>query len=127
MGSLYYGNDTRAIDIPDRVLAHLKVIIATKLRRGESFTISWKHQDDVAGGRTTLWMHASIPVRFTFDSAEVDSLDTALLQRLANEAGRSGGLTVDLDMFDRQPDRKPERHPERQPERQRELELVGGA
>ena len=71
MGSLFYGNDTHAIDIPDRVLAHLKVIIATKLRRGESFTISWKHQDDVAGGRTTLWMHASIPVRFTFDSAEV--------------------------------------------------------
>jgi len=100
MGSLFYGNDTHAIDIPDRVLAHLKVIIATKLRRGESFTISWKHQEDVPGGRTTLWMHASIPVRFTFDCAEPDSLDPGILQQLANEAGRSGGLTVDLDMFE---------------------------
>jgi hypothetical protein len=104
MGSLFYGNDTHAIAIPDRVLSHLKVIIATKLRRGESFTISWKHQDDVAGGRTTLWMQASIPVRFIFDSAEGDSLDTEVLQRLANEAGRSGGLTVDLDMFERRPE-----------------------
>jgi hypothetical protein len=104
MGSLFYGNDTHAIDIPDRVLAHLKVIIATKLRRGESFTISWNHPDYVAGGRSTLWMHASIPVRFIFESAEADSLDTGVLQRLASEAGRSGGLTVDLDMFERRPE-----------------------
>jgi hypothetical protein len=27
-----------------------------------------------------------------------------VLQRLANEAGRSGGLTVDLDMFERRPE-----------------------
>lgn len=112
MGSLYYGSDTHASAIPDRVLAHLKVIITTKLRRGEAFTISWTHPEDVPGGRTTLWMHASIPVRFVFDSAQADSLDPGVLQRLANEAGRSGGLNVELDMFDRQAEQQRERQPE---------------
>lgn len=31
MGYLYYGNSTEPIEIPDRVLAHLKVVAATKL------------------------------------------------------------------------------------------------
>jgi hypothetical protein len=114
MGNLFYGNESEPITIPDRVLAHLKVVISTKLRRQEAFTISWRHSDDEAPGRSTLWMHPAIPIRFTFESAEAEVLDPELLQRLANEAARSGGLTVDLGMFDTFPVL----------ERQRERELV---
>ncbi len=71
MGRLYYGNGTEAIEMPDRTLAHLRVVATTKLRRSESFSVSWKHPDGVAGGRSTIWLHCSIPLRFEFDAAEV--------------------------------------------------------
>ncbi|WP_159502405.1 hypothetical protein [Microbacterium sp. 18062] len=97
MGNLYYGNDAEPIDIPDRLLAHVKVVVATKLRRGESFTLSWRHPADVAGGRSTLWMHPSIPLRIVFDVAEPEVLDPQWLQELAVAASSSGGLHISLD------------------------------
>ena len=38
MGTIYYGGSATPIHIEDRALAHLKVVISTKLRRGESFS-----------------------------------------------------------------------------------------
>jgi hypothetical protein len=100
MGLLFYGNDTQPIVMPDRMLAHVKVLTATKLRRNESFTISWRHGADEAPGRTSLWLHPSIPLRFTFEGAEGEPIDGALLQRLANEANSSGGLHLDARLFE---------------------------
>lgn len=40
MGMLHYGGGSEPIHIEDRALAHLKVVIATKRRRNESFTLS---------------------------------------------------------------------------------------
>jgi hypothetical protein len=96
MGQLFYGSSEQPIRIPDRVLAHVKVVIATKLRRGESFTMSWRHVDDEAGGRSTIWIQPSIPLRFVFGSVEPEILDPALLQTYANSANSSSGLTIDL-------------------------------
>jgi hypothetical protein len=64
MGRLLYGDAQNPINIDDRVLAHLKVVIATKLRRNESFTLSWRHPDGTPEGRSTIWIHPSIPIRF---------------------------------------------------------------
>ncbi|MFS0792924.1 hypothetical protein [Microbacterium sp. 1P10AE] len=96
MGQLFYGSSEQPIRIPDRVLAHVKVVIATKLRRGESFTMSWRHVDDEAGGRSTIWIQPSIPLRFVFGSVEPEILHPALLQTYANSANSSSGLTIDL-------------------------------
>lgn len=93
MGSLYYGDDRDPIEIEDRLLAHVKVVIATKLRRNESFTLSWRHGAGVPG-RSTIWMQPSIPLRFVFESAEAESLDPALLTSLANSANSSGGMNI---------------------------------
>ncbi|WP_022880310.1 hypothetical protein [Microbacterium sp. B19] len=60
MGLLFYGSSERPIRIPDRVLAHVKVVIATKLRRGESFTMSWRHPDGEEGGRSTIWIQQPV-------------------------------------------------------------------
>ncbi|WP_396642239.1 hypothetical protein [Microbacterium sp.] len=98
MGHLFYGNTERPIDIPDRVLAHVKVVVATKLRRNESFTISWRHSDGAPRGRSTLWVHPSIPLRFVFETAEAEVLDRAYLHELALAAGSSGGMVVDLHL-----------------------------
>lgn len=99
MGTIYYGGSATPIVIEDRALAHLKVVIATKLRRGESFTVSWKHPDDRPGGRTTLWLHPSIPLRFTFDEEEAPELSREWLEELANSAHSSGGIVLVAEHF----------------------------
>ncbi|MFG6446443.1 hypothetical protein ACFXQA_14365 [Microbacterium sp. P07] len=95
MGNLYYGNSVEPIEMPDRLLAHVKVVLATKLRRNESFTMSWQHPGDAVGSRSTIWIQPSIPLRFVFSSVEPETLDPAFLKDLANAANSSAGLTID--------------------------------
>lgn len=97
MGQLYYGDTQEPIDIPDRLLAHLKIVITTKLRRGESFTLTWRHSDQDCAGRSSVWLQQSIPLRFVFASAEAEQLDATALQEMAHRASSSSGLVVDLD------------------------------
>ena len=97
---MYYGGAGTPIHIEDRALAHLKVVIATKLRRGESFTVSWRHPDDQPRGRSTLWLHPSIPLRFVFDDPEPAILSREWVEELANSANSSGGITLVAEHFD---------------------------
>lgn len=103
MGTIYYGGSATPIHIDDRTLAHLKVVISTKLRRGESFTVSWRHPDDQPRGRTTLWLHPSIPLRFVFDDPEPAQLSREWMEELANSANSSGGITLVSEHFDTGP------------------------
>lgn len=97
MGYLYYGTSESPIVVPDRLLAHVKVVVATKLRRGESFTVSWRHPENSPRGRSTLWVHPSIPLRFVFDTADPEMLDRDYLQKLAMSASSTGGMALDMD------------------------------
>ncbi|WP_125131255.1 hypothetical protein [Microbacterium sp. 10M-3C3] len=92
MGNLYYGGGAEPIRIPDRLLAHIKVVIATKLRRGESFTLTWRD----GTGRSTIWLQPAIELRFVFASPEPEMLDPELMKHLANEAAGTAGIMVDL-------------------------------
>ena len=103
MGTIYYGGSATPIHIEDRALAHLKVVIATKLRRNESFTVSWQHPDDQPRGRSTLWLHPSIPLRFVFDDPEPTELSRAWIEELANSANSSGGIMLVAEHFDTDP------------------------
>lgn len=96
MGHLYYGNSDTRIDMPDRLLAHLKVVIATKLRRNESFMLSWTNAAD-ASGRASIWLQPAIALRFVFDSAEMEVLNPQTVRDMANSATSSAGLVVALD------------------------------
>ncbi|MCR2813831.1 hypothetical protein NQ166_12550 [Microbacterium sp. zg.Y1090] len=106
MGDLYYGMNASPIQVPDRLLAHLKVVIATKLRRGESFTLTWQHAADEPAGRSTIWMQPAIPMRFVFGSPEPETLNADVVRDLAAAANSASGLTVSLT--DRIPDAGPE-------------------
>jgi hypothetical protein len=94
VGTIYYGGSATPLHIEDRALAHLKVVIATKLRRGESFTVSWRHPDDEPRGRTTIWLHPSIAMRFVFDEPEPPEIDRRWLEELAKSANTSGGILL---------------------------------
>lgn len=94
MGRIYYDDSAQPIHIEDRALAHLKVVIATKLRRNESFTLSWQHPEGEPEGRSTLWLHPSIPLRFVFEDPEPPSLSRQWVEDLANSANSSGGIML---------------------------------
>jgi len=103
VGTLYYGDSGTPIGIEDRALAHLKVAIITKLRRGESFTLSWRHTDDQARGRSTLWLHASIPLRFVFDESEAPDLSRKWIEDLMRSANSTGGIQLIPEQLDTGP------------------------
>jgi len=103
VGTIYYGGSATPIHIDDRALAHLKVVIATKLRRSESFTVTWQHPDDQPRGRSTIWLHPSIPLRFVFDDPEPTNLSRAWIEELASSANSSGGITLVAEHFDTGP------------------------
>lgn len=93
MGTLHYGGSEAPIHIEERALVHLKVIVATKLRRNESFTLSWRHPEGDPEERSTIWLHPSIPLQFTFDELEPPQLNLQWIHALMESANSSGGIT----------------------------------
>ena len=98
MAILHYGGDSEPIHIEDRALAHLKVVIATKLRRQESFTLSWQHFD--GSGRSTIWIHPSIPLRFVFGGEQAPQLNLKWIEALMSSANSTGGIALVEEMLD---------------------------
>lgn len=97
MGYLVYDSST-VISFDDRVLAHLEIVIVSKLRRKESFALSWRESPDNGDGRTTVWIDPSIPLRFRFNGSRPPVLDREWIERLAAAAASSAGLiAVDED------------------------------
>jgi hypothetical protein len=100
MATLFYGASDVPIHIEDRALAHLKIVIATKLRRQESFTLSWQHADGEPGGRSTIWIHPSIPLRFTFEESEQPQLNTRWIEELMHSVNSTGGIMLVDELID---------------------------
>ncbi|APH44781.1 hypothetical protein BMW26_07270 [Microbacterium sp. 1.5R] len=100
MATLFYGASDVPIHIEDRSLAHLKIVIATKLRRQESFTLSWRHPEGEPGGRSTIWIHPSIPLRFTFDEPEQPQLNPRWIDDLMQSVNSTGGILLVDEVID---------------------------
>ncbi|MEJ1229751.1 MAG: hypothetical protein WDM88_02535 [Galbitalea sp.] len=94
MGRLIYGPTGARVEIADRELAHLKVVIITKLRRGEGFAFSWDLGTDRGGGRGTVWLGPAIGLEFQFDGGREASLNKAWLEELMVSANSGGGLHI---------------------------------
>ncbi|ANF33020.1 hypothetical protein A0130_16360 [Leifsonia xyli] len=92
MGHLIYGGMHVAFE--DRVLAHLQIVIVNKLRRSESFAVSWRDATEVGDGRSAIWIDPSIPLYPRFDATRGPDIDRAWLLRLAASADSSTGLIV---------------------------------
>ena len=92
MGTLTY--DSIVIEFEDRLLAHLQIVIVNKLRRRESFTMSWRDAPEVGDGRSAIWLDPGIPVYFKFDGSRVPAINREWVDRLAESAASSHGLVV---------------------------------
>jgi hypothetical protein len=96
VGKLVYGPHRSEWEFDDRMLAHLRVVIVTKFRRRESFTLSWELHRENGGGRISLWLDPAIPLEFHFVGGREPSLNREWIEQLATIAGTTTGL-VPLD------------------------------
>lgn len=92
MGSLQY--DGVIIQFEDRLLAHLQIVIVQKLRRGESFLMSWKDSNEVGDGRSAIWLHPVQPLYFKFFGSRAATINPQWLESLTDSANSSRGLVV---------------------------------
>lgn len=93
MGKLIY-NSATVIDFDDRVLAHLEVVITAKLRRGEAFLMSWRDVKETGDGRTSVWLHPSIPLMYKYHGSRPPSINRAWIEVLSHAANTAGGLKL---------------------------------
>jgi len=92
MGTLKY--DGTSVEFDDRTLAHLELVIVQKLRRQETFLMTWRDADAAGGGRTGIWVHQTAMMTFHFTTNENPKIDRAWLQKLMDSANSVMGLFV---------------------------------
>jgi hypothetical protein len=92
MGQLIYDRSTAEIQMDDRTLAHLQIVIISKLRRQESFAFSWKEPVSSGDGRSTIWIYPTVSLRFRFDGSRQPSINQAWISALATSANSGSGL-----------------------------------
>jgi hypothetical protein len=94
MGTIYYGDARTPISVDDRALAHLKIVIVAKLRRGEGFGFSWPKGVDAGGGRFTAWFHPGVTLLFEFAGGREPSINREWLEVLNQAAATPLGLSM---------------------------------
>ncbi|MDO9399044.1 MAG: ATP-dependent DNA ligase [Herbiconiux sp.] len=77
----------------DRLLAHLRIVILSKMRNQESFSLSWTMDANQGSGRETLWVHPSIPLRFRFYGSRPPAINRAWIELMVSAASR-GDLRI---------------------------------
>ena len=98
MGTLHYGASRTSIKIDDRALAHLQVVITTKLRRNEGFLIQWDRPAQLGSGRGGFWIHPSCDITYEYDGGREAALDHEELDRMMMAAASNSGLRITAEM-----------------------------
>ncbi|MFG6446137.1 ATP-dependent DNA ligase [Microbacterium sp. P07] len=91
VGYFMYDNITKT-EIDDRLLAHLQIVIGTKLRRSESFFFTWKEDVSLGSGRTAVWVHPGAGLRFKFHGSRQPAISRPWLEALTHTANSPTGL-----------------------------------
>lgn len=92
MGYLLY--DSHEYEFEDRTLAHVKIAVTNKLRKQESFLLSWTMTPECGSGRISLWMTPSIPLGFRFSGSRSPQLNEAWVKVLQELSNSPRGLVV---------------------------------
>jgi len=92
MGRLIY--NSTGYPIEDRVLAHLQVVVTMKLRRGESFMVSWRTPQSAGSGRQSVWMANGVPMAFEFDGSRIPAVNRDWVEKMSASAGTNFGLQL---------------------------------
>lgn len=93
MGMFGYEGTVKT-EFEDRLLLHLQVVIADKLRRREAFTFTWRNDPSVGDGRTTVWIHPEAALTFKYFGSRPAAVNRQWLDALAYAANSPRGLYV---------------------------------
>lgn len=91
MGKFVY-EGSQKVEIEDRALLHLQLVMTAKLRRGEPFVFSWKDDASTGGGRTTVWIHGAASMVFKFYGGRTPNINRSWVDALAFTANSPSGL-----------------------------------
>jgi hypothetical protein len=98
MGTLVHGYCTTAIQVEERKLAHIKIVVSLKLDRGQSFFLSWSSLPAEGSGRISLWISASTPLQFRFTSLQRPEINRQWIEYImTNSYGPRGAIIVQED------------------------------
>ena len=92
MGRFIYDTTANSVDIDDRTLAHLRIVIMNKLRRGEPFMFDVEVGD--GSGRRSFWIHPSVPLQFHFFGGRQPRINRRWVEELMRTASGPNGLSV---------------------------------
>ena len=93
MGRFIYDTLNNSIDIEDRTLAHLRIVIMNKLRRSESFMFT-VDLDSEGISRRSFWIHPSVPLQFALHGSREPPLNRLWIESLMVSASSPNGLFV---------------------------------
>lgn len=93
MGRFTY-DGIASVEIEDRTLAHLQLVIGTKLRRGESFHFTWRDDPSTGDGRTAVWLHPRCSLVFKYYGSRQPTLNRTWVDALAYAANSPAGLHI---------------------------------
>ena len=93
MGLLIYGPGSSEIEMDDRLLAHLRIVMLSKMRNQEAFSLSWSMDASQGSGRETLWVHPTIPLRFRFFGGRPPAINRTWIDLMVASANR-GDLRI---------------------------------
>ena len=93
MGKLVYG-DGFEINLDDRVLSHLQIVMGLKLRRKEGFFFSWSETVANGSGRVSVWIDPSVPLVFRYRGGRLPSVNREWLTVLTASSNSSAGLQL---------------------------------
>jgi hypothetical protein len=92
MGTLIYSDIRNTIEFDDRTLFHVQLILGAKLRHRESFFFSWTEDRAHGSGRSSLWIEASIPLRFTYSDNRRYEINHEWIEKLSRSSATPQGL-----------------------------------
>lgn len=92
MGRFIYDTMANSVDIDDRTLAHLRIVVMNKLRRSEAFMFDVEVGD--GSGRRSFWIHPGVPLQFHFFGSRNPRINRAWIEELMQAASGPNGLTL---------------------------------
>ena len=92
MGRFVYSRMSPSVEIDDRTLAHVRIVVMNKLRRRESFMFDTQAGD--GSGRRSYWINAGVPIQFHFYGTRTHRINRHWIDVLLASAGGADGMRV---------------------------------
>lgn len=92
MGQLQYASERFVMN--DRTLAHVQLVIVTKLRKNEPFVLSWVPGPVDGSGRKALWIDRGIPLVFQFEGSRRIHINRRWVKAMVSRSFLPNGLEL---------------------------------